>query len=185
MKKKIGILLGSLRKDSYSRKLANYMARIAPDHLEMHIVEIGQLPLYNQEYDEADEPLASYTAFRKEIASLDGILIITPEYNRSYPASIKNALDVGSRPGGQNVWSEKPGGMMSFSIGGVGGFGANNHLRQVTTFLNIFMMQQPEAYIGGLTNYMDAEGNVTNEITKQILQTYMDAYVAWLERFAK
>lgn len=181
MKKKIGILLGSLRKDSVSSKLAKHMISIAPEQLEMSVIEIGDLPLYNQDYDNEGATPASYVAFREKIAQLDGLLIITPEHNRSYPAAIKNALDVGSRPHGSNVWSGKRGGIMTFSPGGIGGFGANNHLRQVTNFLNIFMLQQPEAYIGNIMSYMDGEGRIVNDITKSILQNYMDAFTKWVE----
>lgn len=182
MKNKIGIFIGSLRKESFSRKLANHMIDIAPEQFEMSIIEIGHLPMYNQDYDAEASTPPSYIAFREEVRALDGFLFITPEYNRSYPAVIKNALDVGSRPFGKGVWAGKPGGVMSISIGGIGGFGANHHLRQVLCFLNVYLLQQPESYVGNISQYIDEEGHVINEITQKILQDYMTAFATWVEK---
>src|SRR5689334_20206603 len=144
MAKNIGVLIGSLRKESYNRKMARELMRIAPSSLQMEIIEIGELPHYNEDCEE--HPSALVKDFRKRIKACDGLLFVTPEYNRSVPSVLKNALDVGSRPYGQNVWENKPAAVISVSSGPIGGFGANHHLRQTFVFLNIWAMQQPEAY---------------------------------------
>jgi chromate reductase len=175
----VAVLVGSLRKGAFSRLTANALAALAPASLQLHIAEIGQLPLYNQD-DEAALP-AAWAAFRAEIKAADAVLFVTPEYNRAMPAALKNAIDVGSRPYGQSVWHGKPGAVMSVSPGGIGGFAANHHLRQSMVFLNVPMMQQPEAYVGGIDKAFDAEGNLTNESTKGFFTAFMTAYAAWVE----
>jgi len=177
--RKVAVLVGSLRKGAFSRLTANALAALAPASLQLHIVEIGQLPLYNQD-DEAALPI-SWAAFRAEIKAADAVLFVTPEYNRAMPAALKNAIDVGSRPYGQSVWDGKPGAVMSVSPGGVGGFAANHHLRQSMVFLNVPMMQQPEAYVGGVDKLFDAAGNLINESTKGFFTAFMNAYAAWVE----
>lgn len=142
--KNIAVLVGSLRAQSFNRKVANALIDLAPPSLALGIVEIGQLPLYNQDYDEASP--AAYTEFRQKIAAADGLLFVTPEHNRSMPAAMKNALDIGSRPYGKSVWAGKPGAVVSASPSLQGGFGANHHLRQSLVCLNVYAMQQPEAY---------------------------------------
>lgn len=174
----VAVIVGSLRKDSINRKLALALADLAPAELQLRIVEIGQLPLYNQ--DEDEPPLPVWTAFRDQIKAADAVLFVTPEYNRSVPAALKNALDVGSRPYGQSAWTGKPGAIVSASPGGIGGFGANHHLRQSLVFLNVPAMQQPEAYIGGADKLFDAEGKIINEGTKTFLQGFMQAYAKWV-----
>jgi chromate reductase len=181
MAKKIAVIVGSLRKESFNRKMANLLIRLAPESLRLEIIEIGGLPLYNQEYDEGRPPSA-YTDFRQRVKSFDGLLFITPEYNRSIPAALKNALDVGSRPYGESVWGGKPGAVISVSPGTIGGFGANHHLRQSLVFLNVPTMQQPEAYIGGAAQLFDANGNITNEGTREFLKKFMVAFAAWVEK---
>jgi chromate reductase, NAD(P)H dehydrogenase (quinone) len=180
--RKIAVLVGSLRKESFTRKVAKTLMKLAPPSLEMEIVEIGQLPFYNQDED-GDNPPAAYTEFRKRIQAADGVLFCTPEYNRSIPAVLKNAIDVGSRPYGGSSWNAKPCGVVSVSPGAIGGFGANHHLRQCLVFLNMPVLQQPEAYVGGIGNKVDAEG-VSDESTRQFLQTYIDAFAKWVERNA-
>jgi chromate reductase, NAD(P)H dehydrogenase (quinone) len=180
--RKIAVLVGSLRKESFTRKVAKTLMKLAPASLEMEIVEIGQLPFYNQDED-GDNPPAVYTEFRKRIQAVDGVLFCTPEYNRSIPAVLKNAIDVGSRPYGGSSWNAKPCGVVSVSPGAIGGFGANHHLRQCLVFLNMPVLQQPEAYVGGIGNKVDAEG-VSDESTRQFLQTYIDAFAKWVERNA-
>jgi chromate reductase len=143
----VAVIVGSLRKGSLNRQVANALAELAPATLKLNIIDIGHLPIYNQDGDE--EPPASWREFRDRIKAADGVLFVTPEHNRSVPAALKNALDVGSRPYGKNVWSGKPGAVVSASPGGIGGFGANHHLRQSLVFLNVPAMAQPEAYIGG------------------------------------
>jgi len=180
---KIGILLGSLRKESFSRKLAENVATLFPGGYETEIVEIGNLPLYNQDYDDYNEVPAEYTAFRNKVKGLDAILFVTPEYNRSVPAVLKNALDVGSRPYGQSVWSGKPAAIISQSPGNLSAFGANHHLRQSLVFLNMPVVQQPEAYIGNVATLFDENGKVTNESTVQFLQSFVDAFVDLIKKY--
>ncbi|MDF3839528.1 NAD(P)H-dependent oxidoreductase [Cupriavidus basilensis] len=178
----VAVLVGSLRKDSFSRKLALALAAMAPAGIKLEIVEIGQLPLYNQ--DEDASPPASWVAFRDRIRRADAVLFVTPEYNRSVPAALKNAIDVGSRPYGQSAWNGKPGGVVSASPGAVGGFGANHHLRQSLVFLNIPVLQQPEAYISGVDKLLDEHGGIASESTRGFLGTYLSAFAAWIERNA-
>ena len=174
----VAAFVGSLRKDSINRKLANALADLAPSSLQLTIIEIGQLPLYNQ--DEDSNPPAAWAAFRARLKAADAVLFVTPEYNRSVPAALKNALDVGSRPAGQNVWNGKPGAIVSASPGAIGGFGANHHLRQSLVFLNVPAMQQPEAYIGGADKLFDASGRLVNDGTRKFLQQFMQAFAAWV-----
>ena len=145
--RRVAVVVGSLRKDSLNRKMAKALAAMAPPTLSLEIVEIGQLPLYNQD-DDASPPAAS-VAFKEKIAGADAVLFITPEYNRSVPGVLKNAIDIASRPYGKSAWDGKPAGVMSVSPGAIGGFGANHHLRQSLVFLNMPALQQPEAYVGG------------------------------------
>src|SRR5450759_4317949 len=174
----VAVLVGSLRKDSINRKLAHALAALAPDTLKLQIVEIGDLSLYNQDHD--DSPPAPWVAFRERIPAADAVLFVTPEHNRSVPAALKNALDIGSRPYGKSAWSGKPGAVVSASPGVIGGFGANPHLRQSLVFLNVPAMPQPEAYIGGADKLFDAEGKLANDGTRKFLQGFMQAYASWI-----
>ncbi|KAA8701791.1 NADPH-dependent FMN reductase [Pseudomonas proteolytica] len=174
----IAVLVGSLRKESINRKVALALAQLAPANLKLNIVEIGELALYNEDLDGATPP-AAYTTFRQQVAAADGVLFVTPEYNRSVPAALKNAIDVGSRPYGQSAWSGKPGAVISVSPGAIGGFGANHHLRQSLVFLNVPCMQQPEAYLGGAGSAFDESGKLS-EKTKPFLQAFIDAYGHWV-----
>ncbi len=149
-KHKIAIVVGSLRKESVNRRVAQAMCTIATDRLDCSIVEIGDLALFNQDI-EADPP-AEWTRFKQAVAAADGVLFVTPEYNRGLPGVLKNAIDVGSRPYGQSVWEKKPAAIVTASPGGIGGFGANHQLRQSCVFLDMPVMQQPEAYLGHVTN---------------------------------
>lgn len=184
--KKIGILVGSLRKDSYTRKAANALVSLAPSTLTFEFIDIGALPLYNQDLEEngAVAP-AVWTAFRERVKGCDGVLFFTPEYNRSVPAALKNAIDVGSRPYGSSVWGGKPGAIVSVSPGAIGGFGANHHLRQSMVFLDVPLLQQPEAYIGGAAKLFDDSGKLVNEGTQQILQKFAAAYAHWVDTTAR
>jgi chromate reductase, NAD(P)H dehydrogenase (quinone) len=182
MTKRIAVFVGSLRKESFNRKMAKVLTALAPGSLTLEIIEIGGLPLYNQDYDDEGKPLPAWTEFRNRVKSFDGILFVTPEYNRSVPGVLKNALDVGSRPYGQSVWEGKPGAVLSVSPGAIGGFGANHHLRQSLVFLNVPAMQQPEAYIGGAAKLFDANGNITNESTRELLLKFLDAFAAWIAK---
>jgi len=185
MTKKIAVFVGSLRKDSFNRKMAKALATLAPESLMLEIIEIGELPLYDQDYDDRGNPPSPWTAFRERVKSFDGLLFVTPEYNRSVPGVLKNALDVGSRPYGQSVWGGKPGAVISVSPGAMGGFGANHHLRQSLVFLDVPAMQQPEAYIGGAVQLFDANGNISHETTLEFLRIFMDAFAAWVVKNSK
>lgn len=183
--KKIGVIVGSLRKESWNRKLALALIKLAPSSLKMDIVEIGQLPLYNQDPDDEGHPLKEWTIFRNQIKQLEGILFVSPEYNRSVPAALKNAIDVGSRPFGQSVWGGKPVAVISASVGAIGGFGANQHLRQSFVFLDMPCMQQPEAYIGNVAHLFSTGSEIAKDETKQYLRNYMNAYAKWVETILK
>lgn len=184
--KKIAVIIGSLRKASINRHFAQEVMALAPASLALEIVEIGELPLYNQDLEEngAVAPQA-WTQFRDRVKEFDGVLFFTPEYNRSTTGALKNALDVGSRPYGSSVWSGKPAGVVSITPGATGAFGANHHVRQSLVFLDMPVLQQPEMYIGGAANLLDADGKVNNDSTKQFLKKFIDTYAAWVETNAK
>lgn len=179
--KKIAVIVGSLRKESWSRKLAQALMKLAPASLSMEIVDIGQLPLYNQDPDDQNKPLPEWVAFRERIKGFDGLFFVTPEYNRSVPAPLKNAIDVGSRPYGKSVWDGKPGAIVSSSPGAIGGFGANQHLRQSFVFLNIPCLQS-EAYIGDVSHLFDANLTIAKEETREFLRKYMETYAQWVDK---
>ena len=180
--RKVAVFVGSLRKGSFNRMTARTLAALAPAELQLEIVEIGQLPLYNQDDDDNGTPRPEWVLFRERVRAADAVLFVTPEYNRSVPGVLKNAIDVGSRPYGQSVWNGKPGAVISVSPGAIGGFGANQHLRQSCVFLNVPMMQQPEAYIGGAATLFDKEGNITNESTRKFLKSFIEAFAVWIEK---
>ena len=181
--KKIAVIVGSLRKASWTRKLAKAMIKLAPASLTLEIVEISELPLYNQDFDDEGHPPQAWTTFREHLKGFDGFLFATPEYNRSIPSPLKNAIDVGSRPYGKSVWDGKPGAVISCSPGAIGGFGANHNLRQALVFLNVPCLQQPEIYIAAVNKIFDAESNISKEDTRKFLQTFMDAFAKWVEKF--
>ncbi|RRV05603.1 NAD(P)H-dependent oxidoreductase [Pseudomonas sp. v388] len=176
----IAVLVGSLRKDSINRKIALALAELAPPSLDLNIVEIGDLPLYNEDID-GPVPPPAYATFREKLASADGLLFVTPEYNRSVPGVLKNAIDVGSRPYGKSAFSGKPGAVISASPGAIGGFGANHHLRQSLVFLDVPCLQQPESYLGGAGSFFDESG-VLSDNTRPFLQSFIDAFAAWVEK---
>ncbi len=177
----IAVLVGSLRKESFSRKTALALAQLAPQTLRLAFVEIGLLPHYNADLETATPP-AEWVTFRERIRSANGVIFVTPEYNRSVPGVLKNAIDVGSRPAKQSVFDKKPAGIVSVSPGAIGAFGANHHVRQSLVFLNMPAMQQPEAYIGGADKLFDEAGQLTVASTREFLSKYMQAYAAWVER---
>ncbi len=177
----VAVIVGSLRKASFNRKAAHALIAVAPETLRLSIVEIGQLPIYNQDLDDENTPPAAWVSFRDQIRPLDAVLFITPEYNRSVPGVLKNAIDVGSRPYGRSVWDKKPAAIMSVSPGAIGGFGANHHLRQSLVFLNMPPMQQPEAYIGGAPILFAEDSSLKNESTGQFFQNFMQRFAAWIE----
>ena len=176
----VAVLVGSLRKESFTRKMAVALAQLAPDTLRLEIVEIRQLALYDEDLEK--QPPQPWLDFRERVRCADAVLFATPEYNRSVPGVLKNAIDVGSRPFGSSVWRGKPGAVMSVSPGAIGGFGANHHLRQSLVFLDVPLMQQPEAYLGGVSKSFDDAGNLTNPSTRELLEKFGRAFGQWVER---
>jgi chromate reductase len=176
----VAVIVGSLRKDSLNRKMANVLCAMAPASLRCSIVEIGQLPLYNQDY-EADPP-QTVLAFKDAISKSDAVLFVTPEYNRGVPGLLKNAIDVGSRPYGKSAWTGKPAAVVSVSPGAIGGMGANHHLRQSLVFVDMPALQQPEAYIGGANKKFDDAGRLTDDSTREFLQKFLAAFEKWIEK---
>jgi len=176
---KVAVLVGSLRKDSLTRKVATALIAIGCDPLEFHMVDIGRLPLYNQ--DDEGNPAPSVVEFRQQVAACAALLFVTPEYNRSVPGALKNAIDVGSRPFGKSVWDRKPGAVISVSPGALSAFGANHHLRQSMVFLNVPMMPQPEAYIGNAKALFGESGALVNDSTREFLRKFLQALAQWIE----
>ena len=174
----VAVLVGSLRRESFNLKIAKAAIQVAPPSLKLRLVDLSHLPMYNQDLDEASP--AEFVQFRDEIRTADALLFVTPEYNRSIPAVLKNALDVGSRPYGQSVWNGKPSAVISSSMGGIGGFGANHHLRQSLAFLNTPMMLQPEAYIGGAHQLFDETGALQKPETREFLERFMTSFSNWV-----
>jgi chromate reductase len=174
----VAVFVGSLRQGSFTRKVARALAAVASSSLKLEIVEIGDLPLYNQDLDATPPP--EWTALKARIAAVDAVLFVTPEYNRSVPGVLKNAIDIASRPYGKNAWNGKPGAVVSVSPGAIGAFGANHHLRQSLVFLNVPAMQSPEAYIGGADKLFDGDGNLANDSTREFLRKFMAAFEAWV-----
>ena len=179
----VAVLVGSLRKASYNRKMALALAKLAPETLTLGIVEIGALALYNEDLEGAEAPQA-WLDFRAAVRVSDAVMFVTPEYNRSVPGGLKNAIDVGSRPYGQSVWSRKPCAVVSVSPGAIGGFGANHHLRQSLVFLDMPVLQQPEAYIGGAASLFAEDGSIVSDGTRKFLTGLMTAFADLIERVA-
>ncbi|WP_395614547.1 NADPH-dependent FMN reductase [Allosphingosinicella sp.] len=179
----IAIVVGSLREGSLNRKLAHELVRLAPPGLSFSFVEIGALPLYNQDLDGL--PPQAWEDFRAAIRPADAVLFVTPEYNRSIPGVLKNAVDVGSRPYGHSVWAKKPGAIVTVSPGAMGGFGANHHLRQSCVFLDVPIMPQPEAYLGHMGDAFGEDGRVKEERTRGFLTSFMAAFADWVEKILR
>jgi chromate reductase len=179
---KIAVVVGSLRKDSINRKLVNALIKLAPPDFSFQLVQIDDLPLYNQDDDlnQAD----SVKRLKSEITTAHGLLFVTPEYNRSVPGVLKNAIDNASRPYGQNVWMGKPAGILGASIGVIGTAMAQQHLRNILTFLDVPTLGQPEAFIQVKDGFLDDNGTIANADSKIFLQSWMDHYVAWVKKNA-
>ena len=177
---RVAVLVGSLRQGSITRKVAHALAELAPPELMLEQVEMGALQLYNQDFDDQHRVPADWTEFRRRIAAADAVLFVTPEYNRSIPGVLKNAIDVGSRPSGQSAWSGKPAAVVSVSPGLLGAFGANHHLRQMLVFLNMPTLQQPEAYISNAAALFDQQGNLVNDKSREFLRGFMAAFANWI-----
>ena len=174
------VLVGSLRKESLTRKVAMAMKKIAPASLALEIVEIRDLQMYDSDL-ETDSPPQAWTAFRKRVVRCDAVLFATPEYNRSVPGCLKNAVDVGSRPGGYGVFTGKPGAIVSVTPYGLGAFGANHHLRQVLVYVNVLAMAQPEAYVSKAGELVDADFNFIKEGSRKFFDDFLDAFARWIE----
>ncbi|MEQ1935086.1 MAG: NAD(P)H-dependent oxidoreductase [Fimbriimonadaceae bacterium] len=179
--KNVAVILGSIRKDSNTQAIARALSELAPTTLKLNVVTIGNLPLYNPDLD-GSEP-AEWLELRSTIKAADAVLFITPEHNRSFPAALKNALDIASRPYGSSAWDGKPGAVISHSPGMTGGFGANHHLRQCLAYLNVLTVQQPEVYLGSIGGSI-ADGNVTNPSTREFLGKFMVAFETWIKKLS-
>jgi chromate reductase len=176
----VAVIVGSLRKESFNRKMAKAMIGLAPPSLKLEIVEIGQVPHYNQDFD-ADPPQEAKD-FKGRIQQADAVLFVTPEYNRSVPGVLKNAIDVASRPYGKSAWNGKPGAILSLSPGVIGAFGANHHLRQSLVFLNVPAMPQPEAYLGGAAKMFSDTGALVSDETREFVTKFLQAFSQWIEK---
>ncbi|NLX49681.1 MAG: NAD(P)H-dependent oxidoreductase [Methanospirillum sp.] len=175
----VAVLVGSLRRGSFNRQLADALPALAPPDFSFHRVEIGDLPLYNQDDDEHQaEPVRR---MKREIAEADALLFVTPEYNRSVPGVLKNAIDHASRPHGQNVWAGKPAGVLGVSPGAVGTAVAQGHLRSILAVLDVHVQGQPEAYLQLREGMFDEDGQI-GEASRPFLQRWMDGYVEWVTK---
>ncbi|HWK40470.1 MAG TPA: NAD(P)H-dependent oxidoreductase [Croceibacterium sp.] len=177
----IAVIVGSIREGSFSRQLAHALLDRAPAGLSGKLVQIDDLPLYNPDLDDGTPP-AAWTRFRNDVRPVDGLLFVTPEYNRSVPGVLKNAIDVGSRPYGKSIFSGKPGAIVSCSPGALSAFGANHHLRQSLVFLDVPVMQQPEAYIGNIDKLLGKDGGISDAGTDKFLANFMKKFAEWIER---
>ena len=177
----IAVFVGSLRQDSFNKKLATALTRLAPTDFTFQQVQIGDLPLYNQD-DDAHQA-ASVLRLKSEIQAAQGLLFVTPEYNRSMPGVLKNAIDHASRPYGASAWAGKPAGVLGVSVGAIGTALAQQHLRNVLAYLDVPTLGQPEAFIQAKDDLFDADGNI-GQGSKKFLQGWMDQYVAWVRRHA-
>ncbi|MGZ5179765.1 MAG: NADPH-dependent FMN reductase [Ramlibacter sp.] len=180
---RIAVVIGSLRKDSLNRKLALALAGLAPQGFTFEHVRIDDLPLYNQ--DDDGRPAEVVKRLKSEIAAAQGVLFVTPEYNRSVPGVLKNAIDHASRPYGQSAWAGKPAGVIGVSVGAIGTAIAQQHLRNTLAYLDMPTLGQPEAFIANREGLFDANGGIGIEDTRKFLQTWMDKYTAWVKTHAK
>lgn len=182
MTRTIATIVGSLRANSNSERIAKAIAKEAPEGVKFDFVAIGDLPLYNPDLD--GQPPASWVEFRSRIKTADAVLFVTPEYNRSVPGALKNAIDVGSRPYGQSTFAGKPAAVVSSSMGPIAGFGANHHLRQTLAFLDMPTLQQPEMYLGSVTDWFDDAGDVKSADTRAFLGKFAAKFADWIEMTA-
>jgi chromate reductase len=179
---RIALVIGSLRRDSFNRHLANALVSLAPPELSFQEVRIDDLPLYNQ--DDDANPAEPVKRLKDEITASQGVLFVTPEYNRSIPGVLKNALDHASRPYGQSVWAGKPAGVVGASVGATGTSMAQQHLRNILAYLDMPTLGQPEVFIHVKDGLFDEGGKLVNEGSKAFLQGWMDRYVAWVKKHA-
>jgi chromate reductase len=176
----IAVVVGSLRKDSFNHKLADALAKLAPAEFSFKQVQIGDLPLYNQ--DDDANPAESVKRLKAEILAAQGLMFVTPEYNRSIPGVLKNAIDHASRPYGQSAWAGKPAGVIGISIGALGTSMAQQHLRNILAYLDVPTLGQPEAFIQMKNDMFDSSGSFGNADIKKFLQGWMDRYVDWIKK---
>lgn len=179
-KTKVAVFVGSLRKDSINKKLAKAVEKLMPAGFEFDYVDIGDLPLYNQDYD-SDYP-APYRRLKKQIQDADALLFVTPEYNRSVPGVLKNAIDIGSRPWGQNSFAGKPAAVIGASIGTIGTAIAQQHVRGSLAFVDAPTLAQPEVFVHFKEGLIDDDGNIGSDETRKFLQGFVDKFVAWIGR---
>lgn len=180
----VAVLVGSLRRESFNRKAAKAVTALAPPHLKFEFLQIGDLPPYNQDA-EGDEAPELWKVFREDVRAADAVLFVTPEYNRSVPGVLKNAIDIASRPPGQGALLNKPAAVMSVSTGQIGGFGANHHLRQMLAYLNMPTLGQPEVYLGPAAQLFSDSGEILKDSTRDLLKKFIDTFADWIERFAE
>jgi len=179
---RIAVVVGSLRRESFNRQLANALEKMVPAELSFQYLRIDDLPLYNQ--DDDGNPAATVKRLKSEVSAAQGLLFVTPEYNRSMPGVMKNAIDHASRPYGQNAWAGKPGGVIGASIGGTGTAMAQQHLRNVLAYLDVPTLGQPEAFVQVKEGYFDANGNIASDGSRKFIQGWVDRYVAWVKSHA-
>ncbi|MFZ3320806.1 MAG: NADPH-dependent FMN reductase [Usitatibacter sp.] len=182
-KRRVAVLIGSLRKEAFSRRLAEALRSLQPASLELEFVDIGALPLYNQDLETANPPSA-WADYRAKMSVCDAILFVSPEYNRGMPASVKNAIDVGSRPWGKGSINGKPCAVATTSPGPLGGFGANHQIRQCVVFLDMPMMQMPELYVGLVDKMIEPGGKIPNDSTRELLEKFLAKFADWIEHNA-
>jgi chromate reductase, NAD(P)H dehydrogenase (quinone) len=178
----IGVVIGSLRRESYNRKLANAVERLAPQDFSFQDLRIDDLPLYNQDHD--DNQAEQVKRLKSEIGSTQGLIFATPEYNRSIPGVLKNAIDNASRPYGQSAWKGKPAGVIGASPGGPGTGMAQQHLRNILAYLDVPTLGQPEVFIQVRDGFFNENGEIASPDAKQFLKGWMDRYAAWVKKFA-
>jgi chromate reductase len=179
----VAVLVGSLRPDGFTDRLADALITVAPEHLALHKLDISDLPLYRA--DREVDPPSPWLRFRGDIKAADAVLFVTPEYNRSVPGGLKNAIDVASRPYDESAFERKPAAIASQSPGPMGGFGANHALRQSLVFLDMPTLQQPELYLGGSARLLVRTGMPSDEGVRSLLKAFMDAFALWIERYAR
>lgn len=178
--RKVAVFVGSLREGSFNRQLARALERLGEDRLEFDPVQIGQLPLYNQDFD--GEYPAEGVALKAQIRAADAVLFVTPEYNRSVPGVLKNAIDLASRPYGDSAFAGLPAAVIGASVGAIGTAMAQQHLRNILSYLDMAVMPQPEAYIHFKDGLVDADGRITRQDTREFLEDFVDRFVAWIDR---
>jgi chromate reductase len=179
----VAVIVGSLRKESFSLKIANAFAKLAPSSLKLEIVTLHGLSFFNQDLEAT--PSADWVTFRETIQKSDAVLFVTPEYNRSVPGVLKNAIDVGSRPYGKSSFNGKPTGIVANSPGPLGGVAAAMHLKTILPGISGPIMQQPEIYLNGIGTAFDDKGNLTTEALEKVMKAYIDAFAAWVDRLKK